>query len=42
MSHFVLPHASIRQPLLLPEPTKGSGSPRRWRPCTPALAAGLT
>jgi IS1 family transposase len=40
--NFVLPHASRRQPLLLPEPTKGSGSPRRWRPCTLAMAAGLT
>ena len=24
------------------EPTRGSGSPRRWRPRTPAMAAGLT
>ena len=24
------------------EPTHGSGSPRRWRPRTPAMAAGLT
>jgi hypothetical protein len=40
--NFVLPHASLRQPLLLPEPTNGSGSARLWRPCTPAMAAGLT
>ena len=40
--NFVLPQASLRQPLLIPEPTNGSGSARRWRPCTPAMAAGLT
>src|SRR6266536_14415 len=40
--NFVLPHASLRQPLLVPEPTKGSGSAKQWRPCTPAMAAGLT
>jgi hypothetical protein len=40
--NFVVPHASLRQPLLLPEPTNGKGSARLWRPCTPAMAAGLT
>jgi IS1 family transposase len=40
--NFVLPHASLRQPLLLPESTNGSGSAKVWRPCTPAMAAGLT
>jgi hypothetical protein len=40
--NFVLPHASLRQPLPVPEPTKGSGSAKVWRPCTPAMAAGLT
>jgi len=40
--NFVLPHASLRQPLLVPEPTNGSGSAKVWRPCTPAMAAGLT
>jgi IS1 family transposase len=40
--NFVLPHASLRQPLLLPEATNGSGSAKVWRPCTPAMAAGLT
>jgi hypothetical protein len=39
---FVLPHASLRQPLLVLEPTNGSGSAKLWRPCTPAMAAGLT
>ena len=40
--NFVLPHTTVRQPLLIPEPTNGRGSARRWRPCTPAMAAGLT
>jgi len=40
--NFCLPHTSLRQPLLVPEPTNGSGSTKRWRPCTPAMAAGLT
>ena len=40
--NFVLPHSSLRQPLLVPEPTNGTGSGKRWQPCTPAMAAGLT
>jgi IS1 family transposase len=40
--NFVLPHASLRQPLQVPEPTNGRGSAKVWRPCTPAMAAGLT
>ena len=40
--HFVLPHASLRQALPIPEATNGSGSAKLWRPCTPAMAAGLT
>jgi IS1 family transposase len=40
--NFVLPHASLRRPLPQPEPTKGTGSAKRWLPCTPAMAAGLT
>jgi IS1 family transposase len=39
--NFVLPHASLRQPLLRPR-TNGRGSAKVWRPCTPAMAAGLT
>ena len=41
-SNFCLPHAALRVPLAQSEPTNGSGSPRTWRPCTPAMAAGLT
>ena len=40
--NFVLPHASFRQPLLVPEATNGSGSAKVWRSRTPAMAAGLT
>jgi hypothetical protein len=40
--NFVLPHTSLRQPLLAPEATNGSGSARLWQPCTPAMAAGLS
>jgi IS1 family transposase len=40
--NFCLPHASLRQPLSQPEPTKGIGSAKTWRPYTPAMAAGLT
>jgi hypothetical protein len=38
--NFVLAHASLRQPVLIPEATNDSGSVRSWRPCTPAMAAG--
>jgi IS1 family transposase len=40
--NFVLPHASLRQRLLIPEATNGQGSTKFWQPCTPAMAAGLT
>ena len=40
--NFCLPHGSLRQPLPLPVPTDSKGSARKWQPCTPAMAAGLT
>jgi IS1 family transposase/transposase-like protein len=40
--HFVLPHHSLRQPLETPKPTRGTGTPKRWKPITPAMAAGMT
>ena len=40
--NFVVPHASLRQPLPVPAVTNGRGSAKVWRPCTPAMAAGLT
>ena len=40
--NFVVPPASLRQRLLVPESTHGRGSAQVWRPCTPAMAAGVT
>jgi hypothetical protein len=40
--NFCLPQASLHPPLPQPEPTNGSGWAKQWRPCTPAMAAGLT
>jgi IS1 family transposase len=40
--NFVFPQASLRQALPAPVPTNGRGSAKVWRPCTPAMAAGLT
>lgn len=40
--HLGLPHQGLRERLPTPEPTRGAGSPRLWRPATPAMAAGLT
>jgi hypothetical protein len=40
--NFCLPHGSLRQPFPQPLPTHGTGSAKQWRPCTPAMAAGLT
>jgi hypothetical protein len=40
---FVVPHRSRRHRLPHPIPTKGhNGSPKKWMPVTPAMAAGLT
>jgi len=41
--HFVAPHRGLRQRLPKPVPTKGRhGSYKKWKPVTPAMAAGLT
>ena len=40
--HLVLPHESLRRRLRAPESTRGQGSKRRWKPVTPAMAAGIT
>ncbi len=40
--HLVLPHRRLQALLPMPEPTRGVGSPRKWRPVTPAMAAGMT
>jgi hypothetical protein len=40
--NFVVPHTSLRQALDEPIPTSRMGAARLWRPCTPAMAAGVT
>jgi IS1 family transposase len=40
--NLCLPHLSRRQALSKPRPTKGNGSPKKWMPRTPAMAAGIT
>jgi IS1 family transposase/transposase-like protein len=41
--HFVVPHRGLRQRLRRPLLTKGrTGSRKKWKPVTPAMAAGLT
>jgi IS1 family transposase len=40
--HLVLPHDGLQILLVTPEPTRGTGSPRKWRSMTPAMAAGIT
>jgi IS1 family transposase len=40
--NFCLPHTSLRVPLPQSLPIHRTGSAKQWRPCTPAMAAGLT
>jgi hypothetical protein len=40
--NFVLPHASLRQPLPVPAVTNDCDSAKMWRLCTPAMEVGLT
>ena len=40
--NFVLPHASLHQAQLQPLRANGKDSATLRRPCTPAMAAGLT
>ena len=40
--HLVLPHGSLARAVPVAVPTRGSGSPQRWLPITPAMAAGIT
>ena len=40
--NFCLFYASLRVSLSQLLPTNGAGSAKPWRPCTPAMAAGLT
>jgi len=40
--HFCRPHLSLRLTLDAPQARRGAQTPRRYRPRTPAMAAGLT
>lgn len=40
--HFCLPHKSLRQKLPELKPTRGNGSPQKWKQVSPAMAAGMT
>jgi IS1 family transposase len=40
--NLCLPHESLREALPQPRPTKGNGSPKKWQPRTPAMAAHVT
>jgi len=40
--HFCLPHGGLREALMPPLPTKGTGSPKKWRPVTPAMSVEVT
>jgi hypothetical protein len=40
--NFCLPHAALQLPLPQPAPPNETGSTKRGRPCTPAMAGGLT
>jgi IS1 family transposase len=40
--NLCLPHLSLREALSKPMPTKGHGSPKKWMPRTPAMAASIT
>jgi IS1 family transposase len=40
--NLCLPHTSLREAFMQPMPTKGNGSPKKWRQKTPAMSAGQT
>lgn len=40
--HFCLPHSGLREELPQPIPTKGDGSPKKWKSVTPAISIGIT
>ena len=40
--HFCLPHAGLREETDPPLPTKGNGSPKKWKQRTLFMAAGIT
>jgi len=40
--HLCLPHGGLREEISSPLPTKGAGSPRKWRQVSPFMSAGVT
>lgn len=40
--HSVLPHGGLAQLLLEPQPTRGSGWPKKWQMVALAMAVGIT
>ena len=40
--HFCWAHGGLRKEINPPIPTKGHGSPKKWRKVTPAMSAGVT
>ena len=40
--HFCLPHEGLKEKIDPPVPTKGNGSPKKWKRRTPAMSAGVT
>lgn len=40
--HFCLPHGGLREEIIPPLPTKGRGSPKKWREVTPMMSVGVT
>jgi hypothetical protein len=39
---FCLPHGGLRAEICPPIPTKGNGSPKKWKQVTPMMASGGT
>jgi len=40
--HFCWAHGGLRKEISPPIPTRGTGSPKKWRQVTPAMAIGVT
>jgi IS1 family transposase len=40
--HFCWSHGGLKEEIVPPIPTKGTGSPKKWRQVTPAMAIGIT
>jgi IS1 family transposase len=40
--HFCWAHGGLREQITPPLPTKGNGSPKKWKAVTPAMSIGIT